>query len=201
MCFSSEIWFVHLYRNITQLENKTGTRELPFFMLSRLQVGRRLSLVALAQLYGQDVEYQGPVVKSYTVHQTTSTITVSLLFENANGLHLDGSATCTFCCNGTSSGSPLYLVDPDQGTMWEPAGKTYATEFTVDPTQGTLTASVTGFRSVKGRAQIELMMDNAPECVVYNGVGGPNDHRGIVGVSWRQNVTLPSVGQSTLRRR
>lgn len=35
--------------------------------------------------------------------------------------------------------------------------------------------------------------DNAPECVLYNGMGGPNDHRGIVGVSWRQNATLPSA--------
>lgn len=51
------------------------------------------------------------------------------------------------CCNGTANGSPLFVVDPDAGTMWNPMGKVYASDFSInlsDDSTPYLMAIVTG---------------------------------------------------------
>lgn len=66
----------------------------------------------------------------------------------------------------------------------------------VDAASSTLTASLapgTAFVSSKGRVQVEFLFENAPLCGVYNGVGGANDHAGVVATPFRVNATLAVV--------
>merc|ERR1712194_191018 len=110
---------------------------------------------------------------------------------SAAGLHVAGTAVCTFCCNGTETGAPVTFSDPDVGSLLSPASKVFALNFQV--VAATLVASAPSFNSSKGRVQIEFLFENSAECGLYNGEGGANDHAGIVGQSWRTNATLPGM--------
>ena len=89
----------------------------------------------------------------------------------------------------------MAFSDPDSGTMLHPSEKVFAATFKVDATASTITASVAkgvSFKSSKGRVQVELLFDSAPQCGLYNGVGGANDHAGVIATPWRINATLPT---------
>jgi hypothetical protein len=113
------------------------------------------------------------------------------------GLHTAGAAVCTACCNGTAlGGSPVTFSDPDAGSVLKPVGTVFASVVAVDAAAVTLTASLPAgarFVSSKGRVQVEFLFENAPQCGVYNGKGGANDHEGVIATPWRVNTTLPSA--------
>jgi hypothetical protein len=131
---------------------------------------------------------------------------VVLAFETASakGLHLAGTApcctinttaaVCAACCSSENT-SAVTFSDPDAGSLLDPASKLFASVVAVDPAASTLTASLppgTAFTSSKGRLQVEFLFENAPLCGVYNGVGGANDHTGVVATPFRVNITLPA---------
>ena len=92
------------------------------------------------------------------------------------------AAVCAACCSGENT-SAVTFSDPDAGSLLDPASKLFASVVAVDAAASTLTASLppgTAFTSSKGRVQVEFLFENAPLCGVYNGVGGANDHTGVV---------------------
>jgi len=168
----------------------------PGHPIRKQEIGRRIALAALANIYGANVTAVGPIVETYELQRGISGgLAVTLRFNpaSAQGLHTAGLAVCNECCNGTGgAGSPVTFSDPDAGSLLHPASKVFASSFEVDSVTSTLVASVPSFQSSQGRVQVEFLFENAPQCGVYNGKGGFNDHQGIVGQSWRVNTTLPS---------
>lgn len=170
----------------------------PGHPIRKQEVGRRLALAARALIYGEEgVVPAGPAVRSYTLGRAADgaglSVTLSFDASTAVGLHAAGTAVCTTCCNKTDGGSPVTFSDPDDGSLLKPASKVFASSFEIDAEAGTLVASVPVFHSTSGRVQVEFLFENAPQCAVYNGEGGADDHRGIVGQSWRANATLPEA--------
>jgi sialate O-acetylesterase len=52
---------------------------------NKQEVGRRLALIALGRDYGQDIEYSGPICKSFTLDRDHHDLIIH--FIHANGLH------------------------------------------------------------------------------------------------------------------
>ena len=183
----------------------------------RLAVNARALLYGEAAALGALRE--GPVVAGYALSYgaaaaaaaAAAPLTVTLRFDAASAagqLHLAGTAPCCAppnttaaacaacwaCCTG-ARGSPVTFSDPDAGSLLAPASKVFASAVHLDAAAATLTASLptgSSFTSSKGRVQIEFLFENAPLCGVYNGVGGANEHAGIVATPWRVNATLPA---------
>lgn len=187
------------------------------------EVGRRLSLLNRAIVYKEELDYQGPQVmaSNVSVVQVTQssgdilTTVVIPFIVGANGhLHLNGTGGCDICCGGarvaarymtndtevldadtrSNASSPVAILDPDA------SGEQKVTKtgtFHIDSAQGILTATLSGWTTTAGRAEVRFLFDNAPQCAVYNGLlSGPDSvyapikHFGIVAQSWRGNVTV-----------
>jgi hypothetical protein len=191
------------------------------------EVGRRLSLVNRALIYKDDIDFLGPQVIASKVSVTQVTranggVHTSVVIPFTTGrngwLHFNGTGGCSICCSGGGSNadsvaatgglgasdrfsnqsSPVVLLDPDLvGTT----PKVYKTEtFEVDPITGVLTATLPGWNTSAGRAEVRFLFDNSPQCALYNGrLSGPDSvyaavkHLGIVAQSWRGNVTVIKV--------
>jgi len=176
------------------------------------ELGRRVALVARRLVYNQTVvDDQGPRVLSAAVAQAAAggATTVTLTFDvGTNGqLHQNGTGGCTACCNASDvfkRADYVGLVDPDRVV---PAGGapvvTKAT--TVKINGGTAGGAATvvavvaagGWNATKGRAEVQFLFDNHPECALYNGIlSGPDSyyaatpHYGIVAQSWRGIVSV-----------
>eukprot|EP00211_Chloroparvula_japonica_P005316 CAMPEP_0119136526 /NCGR_PEP_ID=MMETSP1310-20130426/21606_1 /TAXON_ID=464262 /ORGANISM="Genus nov. species nov., Strain RCC2339" /LENGTH=811 /DNA_ID=CAMNT_0007127523 /DNA_START=185 /DNA_END=2620 /DNA_ORIENTATION=- len=133
---------------------------------SKDEIGRRLAHAAVRGLYGLlDVEHTGPTLESVGVSQVgKSTVVLNMTFSHASQLHVHGTSSCTTCCyenpfevhlrNGIIL-KPVYIVHADEGVV----ELTFSTdvEFTV----------------------LTYAFDVYPECMLYNGAGGPDDHAGI----------------------
>jgi len=148
------------------------------------EVGRRLSLIAQNLMYKQQVEYHGPTLfKVSNISRISDTqITCTILFNYTLGLHLNGTAACTSCCNPTHS--PFKFFDPN-------------TNFTVFANVTNLNANtgqvvITGsWNTTQSKLfQLYFLFEDTPQCGLYNGVGGADDHSALVGEPFRVNVTL-----------
>ena len=142
------------------------------------EVGRRLALQALRMHYNETVTSTGPVFKSSTVSGTT--VTVAYAPGTADGLHTGATGACNetgskLCCNG---GVSPFSVETAKGG-WAPA------KFTISGSTAVLEAPA-GATPTGG---VQFGWQQAPECMLYNGAGGADDHAGIVGTPFCWNGT------------
>lgn len=99
-----------------------GPAPVPGHPRRKQEVGRRLSLAALNLSYGEAVSWQGPTIASATARRISRThgslaekdvgeaveVEVTLLMNDAAGLHMHGTADCVACCTGLAT-SPIMI--------------------------------------------------------------------------------------------
>lgn len=166
------------------------------------ELGRRVSLLARRLIYNETaVDYQGPQVTAAEVAVSSATATVRLTFTvGSNGnLHVNGTGGCSVCCNATANAAAatfVGLVDPD---LTVPPNKTaVVTKVPLQQVGGNqVVAVVAGWTSSKGRAEVQFLFDNGPQCALYSGaLSGPDSyyaaapHYGLVAQSWRGVVAV-----------
>jgi sialate O-acetylesterase len=134
------------------------------------EVGRRLSLSALGNRYGKDVVTTGPVIRSASSISNTI-ILVEYVHGTAEGLHASGTAACEDCCRI----SPFEVLDANNG-KWSRA------DFTIRGTRVELE-----LKDIKAVA-VRYNWEGYPQCAVYNGEGGPDDHLGIAATPFRVDI-------------
>lgn len=98
-------------------------------------------------------------------------VEISFKKETAQLLHFAGAADCTICC-ATENGSAIKLRIDNAS---DPTGYTW--QRTEPPTVKGSTVSAT-FKSGLASATVaidllQFMFEGEPECVLYNGIGGP----------------------------
>ena len=132
------------------------------------EVGRRLALSARAIQYAdRSVVYQGPTlsaaqfVSSNTIWGTSYGARLSFVPGTADGLHAAGTADCVACCEE----SPFEVMDATG--LWTRAAMG-------------ITGDEVSLRGVPHPIQgIRFDFEGMPQCALYNGVGGPDDHQGL----------------------
>ena len=133
------------------------------------EVGRRLALSARAIQYDdRSVVYQGPTLSAvqFVSSNTSSGISygarLSFMPGTADGLHAAGTADCVACCEEL----PFEVMDATG--LWTRAaavgitGDEVLLRFVPHPILG-----------------IRFDFGGMPQCALYNGVGGPDDHQGL----------------------
>lgn len=154
--------------------------DTPIHPRRKQEVGRRLALTALNVQYGQkNLIHTGPAFDAISPAAAVHAATVSFSAGTANGLHAHGTADCDqvgsrLCCRE----SPFEIL-LSNGT-WGRANYTVGTgqvEVALPPTAAT---------PISARYAWEAW----PQCSLYNGVGGPDDHTGIAGTPFCWNGTI-----------
>lgn len=132
----------------------------PIHPRRKQEVGRRLSLSVRAIQYKEEnLVYQGPRVLSFQGANSTL-----FFFPNTSqGLHLNGSAACTTCC----SELPFHVLGSD-GNWTRVSGATVQSP-----------NKLVFETPVKDILGIRYAWEAYPQCILYNGIGGPDDHTGI----------------------
>jgi sialate O-acetylesterase len=125
------------------------------------EVGRRLALNARVLRYGErgGLVYEGPVLDS--VELTRFGAILGHRPGTADGLHLKGTAGCADCCFV----SPFEVLDS--------LGKWTRAEATI------LHGPKIMLESTDPILGIHLNWEGYPQCAVYSGSGGPDDHAGL----------------------
>ena len=136
------------------------------------EVGRRLARAVWGgPLYGRDIITSGPLVRGDIVDKETSSVTVTFVPGTAHNLHANGTAACdeNECCNT----SP-FEVRSSTKDNWTRA------DFSVVNRRVLLSVP-------EGIIPSEVRYDweGYPQCAIYNGVGGPDDHKGIAATPFR----------------
>ena len=157
--------------------------DTPIHPRRKQEVGRRLALTALSVQYGQNLVHTGPTFKSITADDATSMInvaTISFSLGTAGGLHAHGTADCDqvgskLCC-GESPFEVLLITG-----AWKRANYTIEAE---EQVKVELPPNTTKPVSVR------YAWEAWPQCSLYNGVGGPDDHSGIAGTPFCWNGTI-----------
>ena len=150
----------------------------PIHPRRKQEVGRRLALSALSVQYGQSVVSTGPVFASITA--TAGTATVSYKPGTASGLHHAGTADCDQIGSRLCCGESPFAVLLANST-WERA------EYRIQAEQVVLTLPADAARPLATRYAWEAW----PQCSLYNGAGGPDNHTGIAATPWCWNRTAP----------
>lgn len=129
------------------------------------EVGRRLSLsVRAIQYKEQNVVHQGPLLSSVQKTWGNSFLTLNYGSDDTSkGLHLHGSAACTTCCNEF----PFEVLDAKGNWTRVLNAKVQIPNKVVLETQ---VADVLGIR---------YAWEGYPQCILYNGNGGPDDHTAL----------------------
>lgn len=134
------------------------------------EVGRRLALEAQRIQYGDTkVVSTGPVLASVTAGPKGDTLVVSYAAGTAGGLHAAPTADCgntgsKACCNE----SPFEVLTPNKQN-WLRA------KYTLNGEKATL-ETPDGFADPP---QVRYAWEQWPQCSLYNGKGGCDDHTGI----------------------
>ena len=132
------------------------------------EVGRRLALTMKAIQY-RDPEaqhhYTGPILAGVSLqsHPTHSSVVIGFLPGTSTNLHLAGSAACQACCDEAP-----FLILNNSGNWTRVAhaevqGVDEVRLFTTSP-------NVFGIR---------YAWEPRPECILYSGEGGPDDHMAL----------------------
>lgn len=148
---------------------------LPYANRLKQEVGRRLALTARALLYMEPgVIYEGPRLQG-VAHTNRNRTQLVLTFDPATsqGLHLGGTANCQNCCAQPPSKPYFWAVE-----VQAPNGSWVGAHAKVKRNTVTVTssASISGVRSGYG---------GMPDCLLYNGAGGGDNHSGIVAQPFR----------------
>ena len=150
----------------------------PIHPRRKQEVGRRLALAALSIQYGQkNLTHTGPTFES--ISAAADAVTIVFSQGTAHGLHAHGTADCDqvgsrLCCRE----SPFEIL-LSNGT-WARAN------YTVGEGQVEVALLPTTATPISARYAWEAW----PQCSLYNGVGGPDDHTGIAGTPFCWNGTI-----------
>jgi len=157
------------------------------------EVGRRLALAARAIQYGHGtLVYRGPVLSAVQLGdydgdtaadqppvRNATAFSATLGFEagSSDGLHLSGSAACTNCCQT----SPFEVIGWDRQWTRVPA---------------TVVGSLVRLTSPSPIVGIRLSWEGYPQCALYNGVGGPDNHTALAAApfQWCSYGTVGGAG-------
>jgi sialate O-acetylesterase len=132
------------------------------------EVGRRVALTVRSIQYKErgGLVHMGPILTSVQfAGQPTNHMVATLGFEpgTADGLHLAGAAGCTSCC----AIPPFEALD--SSGIWS---RVIANKIHNEESLLLLASSP----QIYG---IRYAWEPAPECILYNGQGGPDDHLGL----------------------
>jgi sialate O-acetylesterase len=154
----------------------------PIHPRRKQEVGRRLALAAQKVQYGKSsIVSTGPVFASMASANSTM-VYVSFEPGTAAGLHQAGTADCSqvgskLCCGE----SPFKILVETKG------GGSYSNEqvwarvnYTIDGEKVALDIP----SNVAVPLSVRYAWEAWPQCSLYNGVGGPDDHTGIAGTPW-----------------
>jgi sialate O-acetylesterase len=134
------------------------------------EVGRRLNLACQKVQYGLEVVSEGPTLEAHKFTQATAaggsmaSATVTFRADTAVGLHQYGTAACAACCTQ----SPMELQTAVD-LQWVRTGP-----MTISGTS--VTAAINTTKKIVG---VRFDWTGYPQCALYNGVGGPDNHTGI----------------------
>jgi len=152
------------------------------------EVGRRLGLAAMRVAYGAtpsvfDAPTQGPQFHDYIVTPGTAGFNATVRFDpaTASGLHLANTSNCSVCCGASS-----FSFDADQHSPFE----VQLTNFTWLPAAGVLVhdalAAVTIWSPFADVVGFRYAWAGLPQCALYNGIDGPEEHTSIVAPQFLQ---------------
>lgn len=136
----------------------------PIHPRRKQEVGRRLGLLVQAKEYDQQhVVYSGP--RLLRVQLTKDGAILTFQSGTTRGLHFGGTAACTTCCD---EASPFDILTSSGN--W--------TRITSSPviSNDSVHISIDDDTAILG---IRFNWDLYPECALYNGRGGPDDHAGL----------------------
>lgn len=141
------------------------------------EVGRRLALTARAVQYMEPgVVFQGPKLEgAYLSNADGTQVTLTFATATAAGLHLAGTAGCVDCCK-TPHSKPWYVAFETQAPNGTWLGA-------VNQTVRRNTVTVTSPVPISG---VRAGYGGYPDCLLYNGAGGANDHAGLVAPPFRR---------------
>jgi hypothetical protein len=136
----------------------------------------------------------GPVLQAATIAKgSQGSYTVTVRFDDtdnstAGGLHFEGSACCTICC-GHKNGSALQLrvvnTSDLTGYTWQRTelpsvlnSTTISATFLPEPLGATVAVDM-----------LRFLYEGEPECVLYNGVGGPDNRTAIAATAFEVSLS------------
>ena len=138
------------------------------------EVGRRLALAVWGgSLYRRDVVTSGPIVRGAILNEESSSITITFVPGTERHLHANGTAACDQCCNI----SPFEIRGLATGN-WTRA------DFTVVDNRRVLLSIPEGMIP----KEVRYDWEGYPQCALYNGLGGPDDHKGIAATPFHIDV-------------
>jgi sialate O-acetylesterase len=161
------------------------------------EVGRRLSLTVRSLQYNErgGLVYTGPILNGVQIDDSGYLVRISFESGTADGLHTAGSPECDACC----SELPFHVLDTSGKWIRVGQGQINGNE---------LYLSSKNVRNVYG---IRYAWEGYPQCLLYNGIGGPDNHVGIAAApfewcaypsgnpSWTDKAcNVPSMEVSTL---
>ncbi|CAJ1925601.1 unnamed protein product [Cylindrotheca closterium] len=151
------------------------------------EVGRRLSLSALATQYQKnDIDNKGPQIESFEQDGSNGRVLLKFSEDTAATLHLQGSADCGICC----SIPPFEIMDATGN--WTRVARSRVER----PMSVALEQIPKGIR-VLG---IRYAWEAYPQCILYNGKGGPDDHEGLPATPFETCLYPSKEGSWTGRR-
>ena len=143
-------------------------------------MGRRLALQARTIQYNErdGLVASGPQLSGVQFLDTTNespttnnSIVLSFVEGTADGLHVNPTPECSLCC----SLPPFHVLSNSSGEWVR------INSFVVDSVNSEIVLSLGGVRDVVG---IRYAWEPYPECIIYSGKGGPDDHLGLPGSSF-----------------
>lgn len=133
------------------------------------EVGRRLALAVQKLHYGLDVVATGPVVQGFKYDAGSGNVTIDFDPATAAGLHLADIPECKRCCH-----SSPFEVQTQVG-KWLP---TEGHEVVGNEVRVNVRADEA--HSMPTVVAVRYAHSHQPDCGLYNGVGGADDHTGII---------------------
>lgn len=141
----------------------------------KVEVGRRLALSAQAIHYQLPVTYEGPTMEEVTVAVNGSLVTAHVTFRSAENLHASGTADCQAVGSKRCCDESPFQVTYDSLVMRANYTLSSSGEAGVAVLTADLGVAVTSASAV----YVSLEFEGFPQCALYNGEGGPEDHAGI----------------------
>jgi sialate O-acetylesterase len=140
----------------------------PIHPRRKQEVGRRLALTMRAIRYKDpkaQFNYAGPTLAGVGLQSSPTHSSIVLSFQpgTAHTLHIAGAAACTNCCQD----APFLVLDVSG--KWTRVSKAEVRN----------TDEIHLFTAVPQVFGIRYAWEPRPECILYNGIGGPDDHGGL----------------------
>ena len=142
----------------------------PIHPRRKQEIGRRLALSARAIQYNEGTQgdpyfHMGPILDRIQLINNDTQAVLWFDAKTTEGWHLHGTAACEACCeNGTS---PFHVLG---GT-----GKWYPARI-VAMDSNKIAIQAINYGPIFG---VRIHWEEYPQCALYNGNGGPDDHEGL----------------------